>query len=45
VIRDHRLAERLRVAEASLVRNGAAAAVEEGRQLLLHEIETHYSNR
>ena len=42
VIRDRELAARLREAEESLANDGAPAA-EEGRQLLLRLIETHYA--
>jgi hypothetical protein len=44
VIRDHELAGRLRLAEESLARDGAATT-EEGRRLLLQVIETHYAGR
>jgi hypothetical protein len=42
VIRDHELADRLRLAEESLTGDGAAAT-EVGRRLLLEVIETHYA--
>jgi hydroxymethylpyrimidine pyrophosphatase-like HAD family hydrolase len=44
VIRDHELAGFLRLAEESLARDGAATT-EQGRKLLLHVIETHYTGR
>ncbi len=44
VIRDHELAGRLRLAEESLARDGAATT-EAGRRLLLQVIETHYAGR